>query len=162
MAICSRPPAVSDVARTEMRFLDSRSRSLLPSLSHDLWFISPKRSRGVYLPNPALSSGWGSSSPPSESVGPEGRKQTPGRGWQPSLTEARVSLGSGLTGDSLPVCGENRLPKPERGQGGSQRASPLRMVPSQRVSFITHSPQEPDKRLLLGLQPVIAPAARNS
>lgn len=117
MAICSRPPAVSDVARTEMRFLDSRSRSLLPSLSHDLWFISPKRSCGVYLPNPALSSGWGSSSPPSESVGPEGRKQTPGRGWQPSLTEARVSLGSGLTGDSLPVWGKSPPQARERPGG---------------------------------------------
>ena len=107
MATCSRPPAVSDVVRTEMRFLDSRSRSLLPSHPHDLWFISPKRSHGGYLPDPALSSGWGSSSPPSESVGPEGRKQTPGRGWQPSLTEARVSLGRGLTGDSSPVWGKS-------------------------------------------------------
>lgn len=70
-----------DKARMEMRFLDSRSRSLLPSLPHDLWFTSPRRSCGVYLPNPALSPGWRSSSPPSESVGPEGRKQTPGRGW---------------------------------------------------------------------------------
>ena len=133
---------------------------------HDLWFTSPKRSCSVYLPNPALSSGWGSSSPPSESVGPEGRKQTPGRGWQPSLTEASVSLGSGLAGDSSPVWGKSPPQARER-PGVSQRAPPLRMtlpqVPSQRVmSFITHLHQEPDKRLLLGLQPVIAPVARNS
>lgn len=47
----------------------------------------------------------------------EGGWQAPRRGWQPTLAEARVSLGNGLAGDSLPVW-DSRLPKPERAPCG--------------------------------------------